>query len=36
MYALGDPLQHRSGLENKGWQDDATQVSAGAQLGDDV
>lgn len=30
------PLQHASGLENKGGQDDAAEVRAGAQLGDDV
>jgi hypothetical protein len=33
---LGDTLQHRSGLEDEGRQDDTTQVCAGSQLRDDV
>lgn len=35
-FLLGDPLQHAPRLENKGREDNATQVGAGPQLRDDV
>ena len=33
---LGYPLEHASGLEDEGGQDDSAEVGAGSKLGDDV